>query len=109
MKRRTPRSTLTDTLLPYTTRFRSDRHIPVVGGSIGDSDVAAFADALEQADGPVLGFCRTGTRSTTLWALGQAGKQPTEAILKTAAAAGYDLAALRPRLDRKSTRLNSSH
>ena len=75
------------------------RHIPVVGGSIGDSDVAAFADALEQADGPVLGFCRTGTRSTTLWALGQAGKQPTEAILKTAAAAGYDLAALRPRLD----------
>src|SRR3546814_13857640 len=66
------------------------------------SDVAAFADALEQADGPVLGFCRTGTRSTTLWALGPAGKQPTQAILKQACGACYATADLPPRRDAAS-------
>ena len=74
------------------------RHIPVVSGKIDDSDVAAFAKALDDADGPVLAFCRTGTRSTTLWALSQAGKQPADAILKSASDAGYDLSALRPKL-----------
>ena len=70
------------------------RHIPVVGGSIGDSDVAAFARALDESPGPVLGFCRTGTRSTTLWALSCAGAQSSDTILKAAAGAGYDLGAL---------------
>ena len=79
------------------------RHIPVVGGSIGDSDVAAFARALDESPGPVLGFCRTGTRSTTLWALSCAGAQSSDTILKAAAGAGYDLAALRPRLDAAGT------
>jgi sulfide:quinone oxidoreductase len=75
------------------------RHIPVVVGKIGDDDVAAFANALDDADGPVLAFCRTGTRAATLWALTQAGRQSADAILKTAADAGYDLSALRPKLD----------
>jgi sulfide:quinone oxidoreductase len=47
----------------------------------------------------VLAFCRTGTRSTTLWALAEARHLDPEAILATAAEAGYDLAALKPRLD----------
>lgn len=74
------------------------RHIPVVGGSIGDNDVAAFTRAIDEADGPVLAFCRTGTRSATLWALSQVGKQSADAILKATADAGYDLAALHPKL-----------
>jgi sulfide:quinone oxidoreductase len=45
------------------------RHVPVVSGKITDDDVAAFARALDAVKGPVLAFCRTGTRSTTLWAL----------------------------------------
>lgn len=75
------------------------RHVPVVSGKITDDDVAAFARALDAVKGPVLAFCRTGTRSTTLWALAEARHLDPEAILATAAEAGYDLAALKPRLD----------
>ncbi len=47
-------------------------HIPVVPGVMTDKDVCAFAAALGEADGPVLAFCRTGNRSTTLWKASQA-------------------------------------
>lgn len=47
------------------------------------------------APGPVLGYCRSGTRSTTLWALAQAGSMPVDEIIATAGKAGYDLAHLR--------------
>jgi uncharacterized protein (TIGR01244 family) len=43
------------------------RHIPIAGGLAPDK-IEAMAEALDQ--GPVLAFCRTGTRSTFLWALG---------------------------------------
>ena len=75
------------------------RHVPVVSGKITDDDVAAFAQALDEVKGPVLAFCRTGTRSTTLWALAEARHLDPDAILATAAEAGYDLAALKPRLE----------
>ena len=78
-------------------------HVPTVGGEISDSDVAGMADALMRLDGPVLAYCRTGRRSTTLWALTQVGVQPAGALIKTAASAGYDLAALRPRLETLAT------
>ena len=74
-------------------------HVPTVGGKISDEDVALMAHALADLEGPVLAYCRTGTRSTTLWALSQAGAQTADALIATAAAAGYDLAALRPRLE----------
>jgi sulfide:quinone oxidoreductase len=60
--------------------------------------VAAFARALDEIEGPVLAFCRTGTRSATLWALAEAQRREPQAILATTAAAGYDLQALEPRL-----------
>jgi sulfide:quinone oxidoreductase len=75
------------------------RHIPVVSGKIADADVEAFAKALNDLKGPVLAFCRTGTRSTTLWALTEAWHLDPEAILKTAASAGYNIDGLRPRLE----------
>jgi sulfide:quinone oxidoreductase len=75
------------------------RHVPVVSGKITDDDVAAFAEALDEVKGPVLAFCRTGTRSTTLWALAEARHLDPAAILATAADAGYDLAAFKPRLE----------
>lgn len=74
------------------------REVPVVSGKISDDDVAAFARALDEVEGPVLAFCRTGTRSATLWALAEAQRREPQAILATAAAAGYDLQALEPRL-----------
>jgi sulfide:quinone oxidoreductase len=75
------------------------RHVPVVSGSITDDHVAAFAAALDEVKGPVLAFCRTGTRSTALWALAEARHLDPQAILSTAGEAGYDLAALKPRLE----------
>ncbi|RDD61407.1 bifunctional protein tyrosine phosphatase family protein/NAD(P)/FAD-dependent oxidoreductase [Ferruginivarius sediminum] len=78
------------------------RHIPVVSGRVGDEDVGAFADALGELNGPVLAFCRTGTRSTTLWALSEAYHLDPNAILRTTAEAGYDLEALRSRLETRA-------
>ncbi len=75
------------------------RHIPVVSGKITDGDVEAFAAALAELKGPVLAFCRTGTRSTSLWALSEAWHLEPDAILRAASVAGYDLTALRPRLE----------
>lgn len=74
------------------------RHIPVVGGSIGDDDVTRFRAALDELPGPVLAFCRTGTRSATLWALSKAGTLTPDEIVGIAADAGYDLSQLRERL-----------
>lgn len=72
------------------------RHIPVVSGQLQAAQVQAFAAALAALPGPVLAFCRSGMRSTTLWAL--QSDADAEAILQAALAAGYDLSALRPQL-----------
>lgn len=74
--------------------------IPVGGGGFSHPQVAAMVDVLEGADGPVLAFCRSGTRSCNLWALARArmGDAPDELIEK-GAGAGYDLGGLRPLLD----------
>lgn len=69
---------------------------PVVSGRITPDQVQAFGDALAQADGPVLAYCRSGTRCATLWALAQGGSRPWAEVLATAAAAGFDLRGLPP-------------
>ena len=76
-------------------------HIPVAGG-FGPDQVAAMAAALEAAEGRVLAFCRSGTRSTFLWALAEAtlGADAEELIAK-AAAAGYDLGPIAGYLQRQ--------
>jgi uncharacterized protein (TIGR01244 family) len=73
--------------------------IPISSGQFTDEAVAAFTQALVDRDELVLAFCRTGTRSITLWALAQAGQQPTAELLQLAREAGYDLSALAPRLN----------
>jgi sulfide:quinone oxidoreductase len=76
------------------------RHIPIVPGNIRDEDAALFERAIEDSPGPVIAFCRTGTRSATLWALCEAKRRSPETVLQVAFQAGYDLSALRPRLER---------
>jgi sulfide:quinone oxidoreductase len=77
-------------------------HVPVVSGAITDADVAKMRSALERLESPVLVFCRTGTRSATLWALTQTGVVEPHAILRATANAGYNLDSLLPRLRRAS-------
>ena len=67
------------------------RYIPISGGVVGDDDVEAFRSALRAMPGPVLAYCRSGTRSATLWSLAQADDMPMPQILAATSTAGYDL------------------
>lgn len=68
------------------------RHIPIVGGFNMD-DVLAMAEALDEAAGAALLYCRSGTRSTFLWALARSERGAArDDLVARAAAAGYDLA-----------------
>ena len=44
-------------------------HIPITAATLSRADVDAFAVALRDATAPVVAHCRSGTRSTLLWAL----------------------------------------
>lgn len=73
-------------------------HIPVVSGQVDDAQVDAMTRTLDEQPGPALGYCRSGTRVATLWALGHAGTVDADTLVTTARDAGYDLEKLRPRL-----------
>lgn len=79
--------------------------IPVTHAGFSEPQVAAMAKALEGATGPVLAYCRSGTRSTLLWALAEAstGADPDE-LTAAAAQAGYDLSPIRALLDMLAAR-----
>ena len=55
--------------------------------------------AVLKAGGPVLAFCRSGTRSANVWALAAAstGEDP-DALVSAAAGGGYDLSGMLPSL-----------
>ncbi len=73
-------------------------HIPVRGGPTPDQ-VEANHRAVEAAGGPVLAFCRSGTRSIVTWSLGelQADHKSREELIDLGAKAGYDLSGAFPR------------
>lgn len=73
--------------------------VPVTTEGMTMDDVARQAELVAAAGGPVLAYCRSGTRSTIVWALGQAGTLPTDEILFAASKQGYQLDGLRPTLD----------
>jgi uncharacterized protein (TIGR01244 family) len=70
-------------------------HIPVRGGPTAEQ-VEAMRETVAAAKGPVLAFCRSGTRSITTWSLGQphAGLRPRDELVRLGADAGYDLSGL---------------
>ena len=67
-------------------------HIPVVGSPTPDQ-VEANRVAIAGAEGPVLAFCRSGTRSIVTWCIGQAisGKRGRVELTALGREAGYDL------------------
>lgn len=74
-------------------------HIPVVASQIGEADVRAFREALERLPKPIAAFCRTGTRSTILWALANEASLTPDERIKIAAKEGYDLEPFRALLE----------
>ncbi|SMX34349.1 TIGR01244 family sulfur transferase [Actibacterium lipolyticum] len=75
------------------------RFLPLAPGGLSMELINEFRDALDSSDGPVLAYCRSGTRSTTLWGLAQACKMAPDDILKAAAQGGYDLSNVRQMLE----------
>jgi len=71
-----------------------------VGGGFSEGQLSAMEAALTDCEGDVLLFCKSGTRSTYLWALARArqGADPDE-LVSQAAEAGYDLGPIRPWLE----------
>ena len=79
--------------------------IPIGHSGFSEQQVDAMIEVLEGAQGHVLAYCRSGTRSTFLWALAKAkmGGDPDE-ITKAAMAAGYDVSPIRPMMDMLAAR-----
>lgn len=42
-------------------------HVPVVSGQITEADLDAFRAAVAELPGPLLAYCRSGTRCQNLW------------------------------------------
>ena len=72
--------------------------IPITHAGFSHPQIDAMTQALPAADGPVLAYCRSGTRCTMLWALSQHGVMDDQEITLRAAKAGYDVSGLLSRL-----------
>ncbi len=83
-----------------TTEGMAYAEIPVGHAGFSHAQLDALDAALAGATGPVLAYCRSGTRSTHLWALARArAGDDVDGLCAAAAAQGYDLSGLRPMLD----------
>jgi sulfide:quinone oxidoreductase len=74
------------------------RYLPAETGKVSDQDGKTFGQLLETLPGPILAYCRTGMRSTTMWALSQAGAMPLPQILEAGQKVGFDMKALVQRI-----------
>ena len=75
--------------------------IPVIASHITDEDVRSVRDALERLPKPIAAFCRTGTRSTLLWALAKEASLTVDERIWIAAKEDYDLERFRAVLSRE--------
>jgi len=67
-------------------------YLPVTAGSFSDLEVSGFLAAIERLPKPAHAYCRTGTRSLTLWSFYQRRLGvPDTQLLSTANRCGYDL------------------
>lgn len=73
-------------------------YAPAVSGKVTEQNVDEFKDALTKLPAPVLAYCRTGTRSITLWAMSSTDKISYEDMLSLSQKAGYDLSGVVRRL-----------
>ena len=95
-----------DTEVPHALRADALRHaveaaglrfeeLPLTHQTMTPDNITKQFDIVENAEGPVLAYCASGTRCSVIWALSQSGKQSADDILAQTAQAGYDLSGLR--------------
>ena len=67
-------------------------HIPVRGGP-SQEQIDVERQILAETNGPVLAYCRSGTRSIVTWSIGEAlaGARSRDELVGLSAEAGYDL------------------
>lgn len=83
-------------------------YLPVVSGRVTDEQAEEFKSVYQAAQKPILAFCRTGTRSMTLWGLSQVSGLSIDQMLLVSKMMGYDLQGLVPRiLNQHPTQLNN--
>ncbi|MGY5393083.1 TIGR01244 family sulfur transferase [Acinetobacter sp. NigerLNRRAM0016] len=87
-------------LKPYGIQIQ---YLPAVSGKVTDEQAEEFKQLYQQAQKPLLAYCRSGTRSITLWALSQVADQTLDQMLLTAKTLGYDLQGVVPRILKQST------
>ncbi|MFC3050523.1 TIGR01244 family sulfur transferase [Kordiimonas pumila] len=75
-------------------------HIPIISGQLTMDAIINTSTALADS-GKTLAFCRSGTRSCTLWGLSEAKSSDRNIsdIVAKAADAGYDLGGMVPTLE----------
>ncbi|MCR9221588.1 MAG: bifunctional protein tyrosine phosphatase family protein/NAD(P)/FAD-dependent oxidoreductase [Alphaproteobacteria bacterium] len=76
-------------------------YLPVETGKVTDASAAEFGKLFAAAPKPILAYCRSGTRSVTLWSLSQAESRALPDILTKAKGAGYDMAGVARRIANK--------
>src|SRR3546814_11699427 len=101
MRRRPPRSTRTDTLFPYTTLFRSDAATTVITYDDYASKKNAFGEEMGTSGSSSCFIFGDGFQAENITFENSAGR--------VGQAVAVRVAATHVSLDRKSTRLNSSH
>lgn len=72
---------------------------PLRPGQLTEGAIEEQQDAMEGADGAVVAYCASGTRSAILWALAQAGRMPADEIIAAAGRAGYQIDGLRGQIE----------
>ncbi|MGE0699414.1 MAG: TIGR01244 family sulfur transferase [Hyphomicrobiaceae bacterium] len=77
-------------------------YVPTPRGNIPDATVDQLAGALAAAEGPVLLYCRSGSRAARVWALAEASRVdgPDKALIADAVRkAGQEIDDLTPRIE----------
>ncbi|MFC6213502.1 TIGR01244 family sulfur transferase [Fodinicurvata halophila] len=76
-------------------------YIPLTQETLTPEKVARFREAMEEAPRPVLVHCRSGARSTLLWALSEAryNKRSTQDLIDVAGRQGKDISSASPLID----------
>ncbi|WP_409523565.1 TIGR01244 family sulfur transferase [Nitrincola sp. MINF-07-Sa-05] len=64
---------------------------PVITGQVTDEQGLEFGKILQQAEAPVVAFCRSGARCGTLWALSQKPERSGDELVAELKRAGYEM------------------
>jgi len=72
---------------------------PVIGGALSMDNVDAQRATIDGVDGKVLAYCASGNRSSIVWALALAGRQPTDDLIAACSQHGYQTEQFRGLID----------